>query len=380
MIISIFGILLTIFGTCFSNPSCPEIKPNMVNVHLVCHTHDDVGWLKTVDEYYYGSRKDITSVGVQYILDSVIPFLVNDPSKKFIYVESAFFFRWWDEQDDTMKNTVKQVVENGQLEFINGGWCMNDEASAHYNSIIDQMTVGLVRLNDTFGPVAFPRIGWQIDPFGHSNEQASLFAQMGMDGEFFARIDWRDKSNRWDNKEMEVIWKSSHSLGEDSSWIFTGDLPHHYEAPSGFCFDINCGDDPIMDDPRLEDYNKDDKVRSFIDAVNDQLTGYISSQNIMMAMGSDFHYVNANTWYKNLDKLIKYVNELQSNGSNVNLVYSTPSCYVDALHNENITWPTKTNDFFPYATDQHTYWTGYFTSRPTLKGFEKQGNNVLQVC
>jgi lysosomal alpha-mannosidase len=28
----------------------------------------------------------------------------------------------------------------------------------------------------------------------------------------------------------------------------------------------------------------------------------------MMTMGSDFQYENANKWYKNLDKLIKYVN------------------------------------------------------------------------
>jgi lysosomal alpha-mannosidase len=34
------------------------------------------------------------------------------------------------------------------------------------------------------------------DPFGHASTQASLFAQMGFDGEFFARIDFEDFDNR----------------------------------------------------------------------------------------------------------------------------------------------------------------------------------------
>lgn len=38
---------------------------------------------------------------------------------------------------------VMQLVQEGRLEFINGGWCMNDEAGTHYNDIIDQMTWGL---------------------------------------------------------------------------------------------------------------------------------------------------------------------------------------------------------------------------------------------
>ena len=37
---------------------------------------------------------------------------------------------------------MKQLLDRGQLEFINGGWCMNDEATTDYNAIIDQMSLG----------------------------------------------------------------------------------------------------------------------------------------------------------------------------------------------------------------------------------------------
>lgn len=68
-------------------------------------------------------------------------------------------------------------------------------------------------LNDTFGECARPKAGWQIDPFGHSREMAAIFARMGFDGLFFARVDWRDKTNRLDTKNAEIIWKASANTG-----------------------------------------------------------------------------------------------------------------------------------------------------------------------
>lgn len=119
----------------------------MLNVHLVPHSHDDVGWLKTVDQYYYGSKTLIQKAGVQYILDSVVQELLKDPKKRFIYVESAFFFKWWKEQDKVLQEKVKMLVNEGRLEFVGGAWSMNDEAASHYQSVIDQFSLGLKYLH-----------------------------------------------------------------------------------------------------------------------------------------------------------------------------------------------------------------------------------------
>lgn len=156
---------------------------------------------------------------------------------------------------------------------------MNDEAGTHYQSIIDQFAWGLKFLNDTFGECGRPKVGWQIDPFGHSREQASLFAQMGYDGFFVTRLDYQDKLNRLNTKTMEVVWKASENLGTiiiisfivagchlmvefiADSDIFTGALYNEYANPPGFCFDILCDDEPIIDDENSPDYNVDKKVK-----------------------------------------------------------------------------------------------------------------------
>ena len=151
--------------------------------------------------------------------------------------------KWYTEQSEEMRQTVRDLVSEGRLEFIGGAWSMNDEAAVHYQSVIDQFTWGLRFLNDTFGECGRPRAGWQIDPFGHSREQGSLFVQMGYDGLFQGRLDFQDKSNRIANRTMEMMWKTSDSL--EQSELFTSGLYYIYAPPPGFCFDVLCNDDPM---------------------------------------------------------------------------------------------------------------------------------------
>ena len=57
-----------------------EIKEKQITVHLVPHTHNDVGFRKTVDQYYSGSKDMIRRAGVNYILDTVFDMLKEDKS------------------------------------------------------------------------------------------------------------------------------------------------------------------------------------------------------------------------------------------------------------------------------------------------------------
>lgn len=72
---------------------------------------------QTVDQYYYGANNTIAHAGVQYILDSVVAALEEDPSRKFVYAEQAFMWRWW----------------RSQVESIVGYWdyCDLDRAGEH---------------------------------------------------------------------------------------------------------------------------------------------------------------------------------------------------------------------------------------------------------
>ncbi|XP_066387202.1 alpha-mannosidase-like isoform X2 [Miscanthus floridulus] len=354
------GVSASAFAVAFN---ATAVVAGKLNVHLVPHSHDDVGWLKTVDQYYVGSNNSIQGACVMNTLDSVVDALARDPARMFVVVEQAFFQRWWAEKSPTIQAIVHKLVDSGQLEFINGGWCMHDEAAVHYIDMIDQTTLGHRMIKRQFNKT--PRAGWQIDPFGHSAVQAYLLgAELGFDSVHFARIDYQDRQTRKADKGLEVIWRGSRTFGS-SSQIFTNAFPVHYSPPDGFGFEVlDENIIPVQDDLSLFDYNVQERVNDFVAAALAQ-ANVTRTDHIMWTMGDDFNYQYAESWFRNMDKLIQHVNK----DGRVHALYSTPSIYTDAKHASNESWPVKYDDYFPYADSTNAYWTGYFTSRPTFKRY-----------
>jgi len=93
-----------------------------------------LGWIKTFEKYYEEQTK--------HILDSMLEYLSANSTMKFIWAEISYFDLWWKDLRHEDKIRVQRVIENKQLEFVTGGWVMPDEASAHFYSILLQMTEG----------------------------------------------------------------------------------------------------------------------------------------------------------------------------------------------------------------------------------------------
>ena len=160
---------------------------------------------------------------------------------------------------------------------------MHDEACATYEDMIINMQLGHKFLHDNFG--VQPKIGWTIDPFGHSSTNARLFAEMGFDAVFLGRADYEDKNRRMNDESLEYIWRpSSRTLGTDVQ-IFTHILFDHYNQPKGFGFDPLSWEDK-------EKVFESQKAQKLLDNIDERAKHY-QTDDILVLFGDDFQYMQA---------------------------------------------------------------------------------------
>jgi len=59
------------------------------------------------------------------------------------------------------------------------------------------------------------------------------------------------------------------------------------------------------------------------------MANHYRTTNLLHTLGEDFQYTNSRMWFKNVDKLLKYINNRPELG--VTIKYSTPGAYITAI-------------------------------------------------
>jgi alpha-mannosidase len=370
-----------------------------ITVHLIPHTHDDLGWLKTIDDYFAGTVTKTYNaaqgpVSVQQICEGILDFLLADPTRKFQYGEMGFWSKWYRTATAARRAVAAQLVASGQLIFVNGGMVQHDEACAHVADMIDQTTQGHQFLDQTYGFT--PTVQWGIDPFGHSQTQYVISSEMGFDSFYYSRYDTADRAKRIATGTTEFIGRGSANRGAGSD-LFIGGFPTDSYGPFNmghYCFEASesgysgGGTGNICKSPKLSDTFIDVSYLNEIYAWANASIPYSQGLDVAMFMGQDFTYQGgllaglpggAASWGLNMDRLMKRVNM----DGRVHMKISNMADYTMAKNRANFTWTVRTDDSFPYgsgtATDYRSpsYWTGYFSARPTLKRHIRKGSKTL---
>ncbi|KAI1235311.1 hypothetical protein IHE44_0002955 [Lamprotornis superbus] len=354
-----------------------------LQVFVVPHSHNDPGWIKTFDKYYYDQT--------QHILNSMLLKMQEDPRRRFIWSEISFFSKWWDNISAQKRAAVRRLVGNGQLEMVTGGWVMPDEANSHYFAMIDQLIEGHQWLEKNIGVT--PRSGWAVDPFGYSSTMPYLLKRSNLTAMLIQRVHYTIKKHFAATQNLEFMWRQTWDPDSSTDILchmmpfYSYDVPHTCGPDPKICcqFDfkrlpggrINC---PWKVPPRaITDANVAERAQLLLDQYRKKSKLY-RSKVLLVPLGDDFRYDKPQEWdaqFLNYQRIFDFLNSRPD--LHVQAQFGTLSDYFDALYKKvGIVpgmrppgFPVLTGDFFSYADREDHYWTGYFTSRPFYKSLDR---------
>ena len=171
------------------------------------HSHNDPGWLKTLEGYYNKDTKEI--------LNNAVDQMTKYKNMTFVWTEMQFLAMWWSEAHPVRRRNLQHLIQEGRFEVLTGGWVMTDEANVNLFAMVDQLVEGhswIRSVNDyfcvmlvlykihfhskllvvfprsTLGQKAIPRSSWSVDPFGHGGTFPYVLKSSGVDNMVIMRI------------------------------------------------------------------------------------------------------------------------------------------------------------------------------------------------
>jgi lysosomal alpha-mannosidase len=169
-----------------------------------------------------------------------------------------YFNMWYTRQTKKMQEDAKMLIKEGRLEITMGGWVGPEESTANYEDLISNFVKGHGWLKNEFGVA--PTIGWNVDPFGHTQANAAIFHDLGFEALFFSRAGQDEIKQRFDpdNHASLFLWRPMSKHFGNQKEILGGILTERetYYSPTGFGNDMRAPEEPqFQDDPTLSGFN-----------------------------------------------------------------------------------------------------------------------------
>ncbi|CAH8860380.1 unnamed protein product [Trichobilharzia szidati] len=366
-------------------------KDRPLEVFIVPFSHQDPGWRKTLEDYFYTETKPN--------LDATLEILSEHKEARFVYSEISFLNLWLTTLSEEQKRKFQRLLFNGQWEISSGGWVMPDEAVTNYYSIIDQFIEGHHWLLEHFD--YRPNTTWSIDPFGQSSTMAYLAKKFGFSHMIINRVHYEVKKHLALQKALEFYWyqlwdsTKSHGMLAHMFPFFSYDIPHTCGPEPAICcqFDFlrmekyNC---PWHISPvRINSENVAARAEILADQYRKKATLYNNNGLVLIPLGDDFRYISKHEWNLQLENYNKLIEHINSNSNyRMKIRFATISDYftvlsqrVNEAHSTLPTFfPSLSGDFFTYADRQHDYWSGYYNSRPYQKALSRLLESELRTA
>ena len=349
------------------------ITRDSLDIHIVPHSHNDPGWLRTYYELYNLSHSGINNFAVRDIYSSVVRTLSANPSFTFGAELIVFWSLWYDEANEDERASLRSLIANGQIEFVGGGWTQNDEAVTHFLDIIDQTTLGHLWATSALGAPR-PKTAYQADPFGHSTTQAAFFAATALDLASYGRpmsATWQGGGGVPDpfDSASALLWHPTASMPDagyfDDATIFVHDQRIGYWEPYRSTY-------PLLKINATQ--AAADNLALFIENLTSQRP---ATKTILIMFGDDFQGGDFDTILPALASAMAILNASPAGIlPKLNVHFSTPSRFVTALAAEiaaSTAAPIQFDarpawDMLPLiGCEFPAPWTGYYTSRVDFK-------------
>ncbi|MBN1658313.1 MAG: hypothetical protein JXA93_07935 [Anaerolineae bacterium] len=319
-------------------------------------SHWDPNWLRTSDEYYR-----------QYVepnLDAALDELAREP-RRIYALECVFFLRlYWDRRPDR-REEVRALVNEGRLRLTSSGVTTADTLLPRPEAILRDLLLGQEWLR-RHGMTQEPRLAYFADSFGCSPALPSLLRAAGfdwtaitrIDGMYFTGADYQPPRRfprpgssaellLRQEKTLDFVWRAPDGAQVLTHWnaytYFQGDLLAHLGLARSYLY------------PFARPVRRERHIARRVARYVAQLAPFSRTPYLFCPIGMDFVAP-----IPGLVALLDRYNQVRYPTTGTWAVNAGLDDYLALVDCHRAALPVL-------ELDPNPYWTGFYTSRPTLK-------------